>query len=817
MSRKVFLYLVILFTTTIITPLFSQTKTDTTYSVKGIVVDSISAETIPYATISVAEVTKPDIYLKRLATESDGAFNITLNKTGDYFLTFESTGLEKKQIKITIIAGQKKLDLGKILLSPSQLSEVTVMAIKPLVKVDMDKISYDMKSDPEAQSSNTLDMLRKVPMVTVDGEDKIQLKGSSNFKIYVNGKPSGMMTNNPSQVLKSIPASSIKKIEVITDPGAKYDAEGVGGIINIVMEHALNGFTGTIRGSVNSKNGYNGGAYLSTKKGKFGLTTNLNYNYQRQTDQTYKRDVENFNAESVKYISQYSYSDTKYRFYYGNIEASYEFDSLNLVSLTVGGYIGGGSPTDDAGTCSMNALKDTLSAFKQSTKSQNDWGGIDLSLDYQHTFKKPQQLLTLSYKLNWTPNKTDNTSEVTEILNYTGYKQHILYDANGNEHTFQVDYTEPFGKIHTIDVGVKYILRLNNSTNNYYLQNDLTQEWEPMPNQPKNNLNQTQNILGTYASYTLKLNKLSLRSGVRFEGTFSDIELADTSFHVNFQNLVPSVTLGYKLNDANSIKLSYNQRISRPGIWYLNPFLDNSNPYALSQGNPDLNPEVDNSFSFNYSYINSKLTLNSSISTSFTDNAIESVSKALNDTVTYSTYKNIGITRNTGLSLYANWQANKAIKVGVNGNLNYVYMDTNDGSGLNNEGFNYSVSINGGFTLPAEIKLTTYGGYYSPGIALQGQNSKYYYYGMSLGRDFLKKRLNVSLYARNPFLEKNYYSDYTETTDYRANSKYSYKPQSFGISVSYRFGELKDEIKKVQKTIENDDVKGGGNRGGGGN
>ena len=167
--------------------------------------------------------------------------------------------------------------------------------------------------------------------------------------------------------------------------------------------------------------------------------------------------------------------------------------------------------------------------------------------------------------------------------------------------------------------------------------------------------------------------------------------------------------------------------------------------------------------------------------------------------------------------MYANWQANKAIKVGVNGNLNYVYMDTNDGSGLNNEGFNYSVSINGGFTLPAEIKLTTYGGYYSPGIALQGQNSKYYYYGMSLGRDFLKKRLNVSLYARNPFLEKNYYSDYTETTDYRANSKYSYKPQSFGISVSYRFGELKDEIKKVQKTIENDDVKGGGNRGGGGN
>jgi len=797
--------------------LSSQSKTDDNFTVKGIVVDSISRETIPYATISISEVATPQVYIKRLAAGNNGAFEVELNKTGDYFLTFESVGFENKQLKISITTNQKKWELANVKLSASkiQLSEVTVSATKPLVKVDLDKIIYDMKSDPEAQASNTLEMLRKVPMITVDGDDKIQLKGSSNFKIYMNGKPSGMMTNNPSLVLKSIPASSIKNIEVITDPGAKYDAEGVGGIINIVMDRTLSGLTGTVRASVNTKGGYNGGLYLSTKRGKFGFTTNLNYNKQNEYGQTYERNVENFNSQSVKYISQYANSDSKFRFYNGNIEASYEFDSLNLVSLTVGSYGGGSSTIDHAGTYSMNVMRDTLSGFKQLTKSENSWAGIDLLLDYQRTFKKPNQLLTISYKLNKNPDETDNTSDLTGVLNYNSYKQHILYNAKGDEHTFQADYTEPFNKIHVFEVGAKYILRLNNSINNYYLQNALTKAWETMPNQAKNDLDQTQNIQGLYMSYALRLAKFSARAGLRFERTSSDIVLTDTSFHVGFSNLVPSLTLSYKFNDANNIKLSYNQRISRPGIWYLNPFLDNSNPFSLSQGNPDLIPVKSNSFSFNYSYISQKLTLNSSLFASFTNNSIESIHSALNDTVSYRTYKNIGLYRNAGMSFYGNWQPNKDIKINLNGNSAYISMNTNDGSGLHNSGVNYTFSLSGDFTLPAEIYLNTYGGYYSPRISLQGLNNIYYYYGLSLSRYFLKKKLNVSLSARDLFPVRKYYSGYTRTSDYLSNYNQSMKAQSFRLSISYRFGELKDQIKKVEKTIQNDDVIGGGNKGGG--
>ncbi len=817
MHRKV-IPCTILFLLVALSPLFSENKAEIACTIKGMAIDSTSTETIPYVTVSVSTAATPDVYLKRIAGNAAGVFEMPVSKSGNYLVTIESVGMQKKLLNVTVATGQKKVELGKIALSTSgtQLKGVTVSAAKPLVKVDLDKITYDIKSDPESQSSNTLDMLRKVPMVTVDGDDKIQLKGSSNFKIYMNGKPSGMTTNNPSQVLKSIPASSIKSIEVITEPGAKYDAEGIGGIINIVTDHSLSGLTGTVRGGADNLGGYNGGLYLSTKIGKFGLTTNLNYNNHHQPGQVYLSEKENYNSTSTKYITQYANSDARYKFYYGNLEASYEFDSLNLVSFTMGGYQGGSSSTDDAGTYSMAASRDTLSAFKQLTKSQDGWGGIDLTLDYQRSFKKPDQLFTLSYKMSHTPQNTDNTTDLTGVLNYTGYNEHIKFDAKGDEHTFQADYTEPFNKRHVLEIGAKYILRLNTSVNSYMVQNGASQLWEPSPTQPVNNLDQTQNILGAYGSYALKLKKFSFRAGVRYEQTWSNVNVTDTSFNVKFKNLVPAISVNYKFNDASNIRFSYNQRISRPSIWYLNPFLDNSNPFSLTQGNPDLKPEIDNSFALNYSYVTPKLNINTNAFTSFTNNSIETVRRALNDTVIYNTYKNIGLNQTAGFSLYGNWTPAPWVRINLNGNAAYTSLTTNDGSGLKNTGTNYSVSGGGQFTLPHELKLNLNGGYYSPRIQLQGQNSAFYYYGVSASRDLLNKKLNISLYLRNPFKETSTRHDFSQTTDYRVNNTNTYIARAVGFSLTYRFGEMKNQIKKVERTITNDDVKGGGGQGGGG-
>jgi len=798
--------------------LFSQIAPNINCTVKGLVMDSVSKESIPYATISISTVEKPDVFIKRIASGVKGDFELPVNKTGDYRISFESVGMKKHTRTITINPEQKSLNLGKITMAAANknLAEVTVTALKPLIKVDLDKITYDIKSDPEAKSTTTLDMLRKVPMVTVDGDDKIQLKGSSSFKVYINGKPSGMMTKNASLSLKSMPASSVKSIEVITEPGAKYDAEGLGGIINIVTDKALTGITGTIRAGIDSRGGNNSGLYFSSKVGKFGLTANLNYNVQKNPQSTSFNERENLNSQSVNFVTQDTHSNSNYNYGYGSIEASYELDSLNLVSFSMNGNLGGSTINSTGKTSMLDNNRDTLSAFSQKLYSSGNWGGVDMSLDYQRTFKKPDQLFTLSYRYSHTPDNSDNNSYLTGLRNYIGSTQHTQSEAKGDEHTFQSDYSEPFNKMHVVEFGAKFILRLNNSVNSYTQQNPDTKLWEPIANRPENNLDQTQDILGAYGSYTLKLKKLSLRAGLRYEQTWSNVLLTDTNFHFNFQNLIPSVTMSYKFNESSSVRLSYNQRISRPGIWYLNPYVDNSNPNAIQQGNPDLSPEISNSFSVNFSNITPKLTVNTNLYTAFTNNSIERVSSLLNDSTTFTTFKNIGLSTRSGLSLSVNWQPSKLLRINGNGSCVYVNMSTNDGSGIKNKGVNYSFQSGLQYTLPFELKFSMNGGYSSPNVSLQGNYSGYYYYNTSLSHDFFNKKLNVNLRATN-FITK--FRDFTSsmaTNDYKSNSIYSNVYRNVGVTVVYSFGKLKEQIKKVQRTIENSDIKGGGQSGGGG-
>lgn len=795
--------------------------TVSSFVVKGIVLDSISNTSIPYATVSVSTAEAPSLYLKRLASGVKGDFELTLTKAGKYLISFESVGMTKLVKELSVTANHTKLDLGKINMQTTdqKLAGVTVVANKPLVKVDLDKISYDTKSDPEAQSINVLDMLKKVPMVTVDGEDNIQLKGSANFKVYINGKPSNMTATNPSQVLKSMPASSIKSIEVITEPGAKYEAEGVGGIINIVTEKAMGGYTGSIQSGVDSRGGYNGGFYFSTKTGKLGITANLNYNNRADPGRTstmYRESVSNVGG---KYLNQTTANDSRFHFFYGNLEASYEIDSLNLISLTVGGHNGGNHSKVNGMSVTSNEQYEPLNSFSQYTDSKGTWGGEELSLDYQRSFKKPDQLLTFSYKLGNTPNNTDNYSKTDSIKNYPNSEQRIKSDAAGNEHTFQLDYTEPFNKIHVMELGAKYILRLNNSDNLYQSFNDTINQWVNTPGRNTNDMKHTQHILGAYGSYTLKLEKFSIKAGVRYEHTNSIVDFSQKpalNFKVPFNNVVPSISANYKLTQTSNLKLTYNQRISRPGIWYLNPFYDDTNPLAISQGNPNLKAEVDNSFSLNYGNFSKDINFNANLYTSFTNNSIEEVSKLLASGATYTSYENIGSVKNTGLYMYGSWQMNKILKWNCNASMNYSKYKTNDGSGLESDGTRYTISGGAQFALPSDFKLNLSGGYFSSGVSLQGTYPSFHYSGLSLGRDFLDKKLNITLRVQEPFEATRKMNFTTQTNTYYQRTDMTRKGRSFGLTASYRFGEMKAQIKKVERGISNDDVKGGGGGQGGG-
>ena len=235
--------------------LAAQNTANTSFQVKGILLDSLTQEGEPYATIKIVKKEAPAKALKMLVTDMKGQFQEKVPGTGNFVMTITSVGRTPIVKDFSVKAGEKLVDFGTLYIvdASNELGQVEIVAQKPLVKADIDKIEYNVQDDPDAQSNSVLEMLRKVPLVTVDGEDNIQVNGSSSFKVYVNGKPNNMMSNNPTEVLKSMPANSIKHIEVITNPGPKYDAEGVGGILNIVtVGSGLEGYTATFSANVSN-------------------------------------------------------------------------------------------------------------------------------------------------------------------------------------------------------------------------------------------------------------------------------------------------------------------------------------------------------------------------------------------------------------------------------------------------------------------------------------------------------------------------------------------------------------------------------------
>lgn len=796
----------------VILQLSAQTNVAIDCTIKGQVVDSVSNETVPYATLKIVLANNPGKPVKMLACDTDGKFETKLKAPGKYILTMNSVGLAPAVKQITLEENQKQLNLGKLFMSAvsQKLNEVTVTAQKPLVKVEIDKITYNLDDDPEAITSNTLDMLRKVPMITVDGDDKIQLKGSSSFKIYMNGKPSNLISNNPGDVLKSMPASSIKNIEVITDPGAKYDAEGIGGIINIITKSALQGYTGTVRANADNFGSVGGGAYLSAKVGKFGITGNYNYNYRTgpYNESYFYRENLNPEVTESKYLTQTGRSKNKYPMQYGYLEASYEIDTLNLLSLSANRFDSKSKNFSETDEIMRNINDERFYQFGRNSNSMNNYGGTEINLDYQHSTSLKDELLTVSYKFNNSPNNSENTTLIDSIygiLPYNYLEDWSKNDASTNEHTGQVDYTRPLRKGHNLEVGAKYILRVSDSETERLLDGKPVIE-------PNRSFSHTQHIYSGYGSYNLKIKKFGFKAGARFEGTKLDVK-SDTDFGADYFDVVPSATVSYQLSMSQTFRFGYNMRIQRPGIWYLNPYENNSNPLSVSKGNPDLDSEKSHSINMNYSMFSQKINVNASINYSFVNNGIQryTYNDPDNPNRTISTYDNIGKNQNVGFNFYGSWNPVPKFRISLNGNLNY--MDIRSQSYGDNKGFNGSAFTSMQYTLPLDFRVSLHGGYYSPYIMLQGKGSSFYFTGLSLNKDFLKKKLSVSISCQDPFWKTQKMESYTEGAGFYSESINYRTARSFRLSVSYRFGDLKSAIKKVQRGISNDDMKSGGSGG----
>lgn len=814
-------------------------NTQHSYTITGVVADSVTHEGEPYATLTIARADSAAKPVKQALTDIKGRFSISSSGTGSYLLIVRSMGRKPMQRAYTVDATTRTIDMGTLLLQDggNQLETVEVVAYKPLVKADVDKIAYSVENDPEANTNTVIEMLKKVPMVTVDGQDNIRVNGNSSFKIYVNGKPNNMMTKNPKEVLKSMPASSIKKIEVITNPGPKYDAEGVGGILNIVTEgKGPEGYNATFSGRANNSS-YGGGLYATVKQGKLTMSVNYNASSNHSPKGYTYSDRCQIGTDGTVTSSTVADGYTKGHSQWqgGDVEASYEIDTLRLItgSFSLSKFT---SKRDALNTAfsTVPATGQRLYGYRSPSHSKENWDDYSASLDYQRSFSVKDRLLTLSYRLESSPSTSDSRYLYTDREAADDWQtfidrmrdQRMDGDENTMEHTFQIDYTTPFAKHHTWEAGVKYILRRNKSDNDRYNLGTGDKD-ETYDSDNSSHYRHHNDILAAYTGYGLTLDKWSARLGLRYEHTLQKVEYLlgrGTNFHKNFDDLVPSARLGYKFSDATNLSLGYKMRINRPGIWYLNPYLDDRIPDAISQGNPNLDTEKSHAVDLQFSSYNSKLTYTLTGTYRFVNNSIESVDRLVNDRdieglpnptgkdVIYSSYANIGHIQYAGLMAYANWTPITNTRITLNGSVGYSHMS--DGQSLRNHGWctNIDASLQQTFAKTWIFNASYY--VQTPQPTLQGKDARYQWYNFSLSKSFMDKRLTLTAYIINPFGKRYFcYRSETVADNFRTTASSSWCQLYYGVSVRFRIGKLKASVKHTERTVENNDVKQGGGGG----
>jgi outer membrane receptor protein involved in Fe transport len=780
-----------------------------TGTIKGTIVDSVTKRGIGYVTLTVHEEGSADV-IKGVFSSEQGSFEITGVPYKQLQLTITSVGYREKTVRLPTFTSSI-IFVGKLPLASSanHLQEVKVVAEKLLVQQDVDKLTYNVSADPESKTVSALEMLRKVPLVTIDADDDIKLSGSGSYKVLINGRTSALFANKVSDVFKGMPASSIKSIEIITSPPAKYEAEGVGGIINIITyKKSIDGYNGSVNIGAAIPARFNTGGYLTAKAGKVGFSNTFGYNLSTNPTST-----SSFLREDKLYsnnLSQAGESNSKNSFGYVASDVSYELSATDLLTANLNINTSSGSNNFNRNVQLLNGKDSVLKAYKNINESKNKWAGYDYGLDYQHTFKNNiDRLLTLSYRLENNSNASNTKFSIDPLINYKAQQNISDNDGTFTEETLQADYVQPIKK-QTLEMGVKSITRT--SASNYSYKNQAAGNGGyVIDSSLSNNFDYTQNIYGGYISLTVKKNNWGFKAGTRLEDSKinANFKSSQTFATQEYFNLIPNLSLSRKLKRTSSLRLSYTQRIERPSLYYLDPFVDISDPKNIYFGNPKLHPAISNVFNFGFITFMKGSSVNLNLFHHFTNNSILRYTTLGKDSIARTTFGNIGRDKTFGLSLSSNITLHKNLSINVNSTTSYQkFTAIINGGPQINDGLMFNASayvtyrFNKGWRTSASVN------YNSSSVLLQGRQAGYVSNTVTINKEFLKdKKGTISFTASNPWQEKR--KSYTEVNDpafYQLQTSY-FIVRRFSISFNYRFGKLQEDIARKKRGIKNDDLK----------
>jgi len=790
--------------------LFAQTG-----QIKAILVDSETSKPISSASVALLDA-HSNVLVKGGQSVSQGFLLLSDIKPGKYIVRITYVGYETQTIDSIAVLGGKSKDLGRIALKPTgnMLNEVVIEGRAPAMQIGIDRKIFNVGESLVSAGGTATDVLANVPTLQVDQDGSVSLRGSSSVKILIDGRESALAGNDVTSLLQSLPANSIEKVEVITNPSSKYDAEGQTGIINIVLKKNIRtGLNGSINTSAGSYDNYMAGITLNYRDRKFNYFGSYNFNKRNmlgsgKTDNT-------FFGDSTR---NYSESESSRKGNSHTVKAGFDYNMSDRTSLSFSGNLSirDNKRIEDLNYEFFKQSQMTGTSVRNSTQFEDDLG-YELNADFKHQFKREGEELTGN--ASYGRDKEDGTNDFSQ--NYTDGRKATsrknVTSEDGKNINLQLDYVLPFSEVSKFEAGYRSQIRKSFDTQ---FSRSLDSIGNYVPDyRISNDFDFTSTVHAIYANYQNKLtDKIGYQIGLRGE----QFELKSTYFSKDpaavetesnakqkFFRLYPTLFLTYDVGEnGDKVQFSYSRRVQRARGWQVNPFLNVSDDLNYRQGNPNLKPEDVHSLEMSFAKTFGKVNLISSAYFNHASEVIQPFVYKIEDGRTYSRWENMTSRNLSGFEFISKINATKDFDFTFNLNLIHIQYNANSDYDIKErKDFAYNANLTANYRFTPTFSAQMRGEYNSSRVMAQGQMNAMKGMDLALKKDVFKKKASIMLNVRDVFNSRKM-NGVTETAQLISDFEHRWMKRMVTLSLSYRFGS--QDLNKSKKKVSNTNEMGGG-------
>lgn len=793
------------FFTIILTFLLTQTFAQN-ITLSGKVTDN-AGNPLEYVTVSIQQ---PDTLAELFGGITDAAGNFSIEMTpGDYIFYLESFGGSNYEQPISLTQSQ---DLGSIKLGESSvvaLEGANIVATNDAYRIELDKKVYDLSQDPLAKGSSMSDALQNVPSVQVDGEGNVSLRGNENVRILIDGKPSSMIgISDPAQALQNLPADAVQRIEVVTNPSARYEAEGTAGIINIILKKGkLQGINGSVSvfGGIPATAGASGNVNYRT--GKWNLFTTLGYRYQERDGES-NSETTRFDANGVpRYELMDSESTRTNNGYNLTLGTEYYLDDKN--TFTVSGNYRNGKNENDADVFYDNFDENynlTNSSVRTENEKEDDYS-MEGNFNFKHEFDEPGHEFTVDARASYS--KETENADLMETGNLVNSTERSYNFERQRRVLISADYVYPFGENGRLELGARG--ETEGTLTNFKVDSLAGGEWLNKP-EFSNKTDYVQNVYAAYAQYGRGFGNFSFMAGLRLENSDITVNsiLNNNKTNKNYVDFFPSLFLNYEFESKDQLQLSYSRRIRRPRGWDLIPFTSYSNNRNIFMGNPDLDPQYTDALELSYITKIGKLMVTPNVYYSNTTDNIRRYQTMGEDGTIITKPINIGTEQRYGGDLtftYKPWKWwNLMGNVNVfgyktEGEITELRGDDMITTNFDGDGLSWFGRMSSTFTLPAKFTMQIAGNYRGGQKSTQTEWKPMYSLDFSLSKDLFNDNATITFNIRDVLDSRGMEMD-SFGEDFIIHNENRWGVRTFNLNFTYRFNQSKRDQKKQDRQSE---------------